>query len=248
MRNYFVALFVVLLACWNVAAQATPEQGNPVVSSTSWTAAFADLAGVDDSVFLADASLRHPPEYELKPSDIVTVGKAEVFVCAGYEKMMQTISETLASSSCKVVRITTENSIEKVLSETKKIAEATGTTPRTDSYVAAVEKGRVLVQSSGLEKMKVLCHKMQLPLAKDLGLNIVGVFGPAAATSAEIADARKAGYDLVIDNVHNPVASPLVEVSGAKLVIWRNFPSSVERDALVHVVEENIKSLQDVAK
>ena len=40
-----------------------------VVASTSWTAAFADLAGIDNVTSIAPASLRHPPEYEVTVRD-----------------------------------------------------------------------------------------------------------------------------------------------------------------------------------
>ena len=36
-----------------------------VVASTSWAAAFADIAGADEVESIAPVNLRHPPEYEL---------------------------------------------------------------------------------------------------------------------------------------------------------------------------------------
>jgi zinc transport system substrate-binding protein len=89
-----------------------------------------------------------------------------------------------------------------------------------------------------------MVHAMQVPLAKDLGLDIKATFGSAPATAAQIADAATGAYGIIIDNVHNPVAGPLAEVSpSSKLVVWRNFPETVGDDALTSMVEQNIDVL-----
>ncbi|NLC93765.1 MAG: hypothetical protein GX677_09980 [Treponema sp.] len=81
-------------------------------------------------------------------------------------------------------------------------------------------------------------------MAKDLGFENITVFGPGPVTSEQIADAKNTKYDFIIDNVHNPVGSPLVEVSPkSKYVIWRNFPETIEKNALLHVVQSNINAL-----
>lgn len=228
-----------------IQAQQAAENQMNVLASTSWTAAFADLAGVDSVDFLAPASLRHPPEYELVPSDIVRVKNADVIVAAGYEKMMETIADSLAGKNTPVVKITTENSIEKVTSETAKIAAVTGTTPRLDSYIKTVEDGRAMVAASSQGK-RVYCHKMQTPLAEDLGLEIVGTFGPAPVNAEQIAFASQGDFDFIIDNVHNPITGPFKEVTGKPVVTWRNFPAKVEKGALEKVVKENIEALKAV--
>jgi len=243
-----ISLAIVLLVAVSLFAQAAIEQqssSTDVLASTSWTAAFADLAGVDSIDALAPASLRHPPEYELVPSDIVKVRAAKVFITAGYEKMMETIKETVATTDCVLIKISTQNSIEKVTIETKKIADVTGTAPRIEGYVNAVKSGAEYVAASNRGK-KVFCHSMQIYLAKDLGLEIVGTYGPAPATADQIRACAESGADFIIDNVHNPIASPLKEASGLPVVVWRNFPERVERDALQHVVEENIEALKQV--
>ena len=43
-----------------------------VVASTSWSAAFADIAGADEVESIAPVNLRHPPEYEITVSDTIT--------------------------------------------------------------------------------------------------------------------------------------------------------------------------------
>ncbi len=214
------------------------------IASTAWTAGFMDLAGIDDVHTIAPADLRHPPEYELIPSDIQLLTEGDLFVYAGYEVMMETISESVPAGHRKDLRITTENDLENVKAMAALIAEAAGTEPRTEEYEKAILEGRSFVEENGLSSLKLLCHRMQLPLAEDLGLEAAGVFGPAPMTSSQILDAARGGYDLIIDNVHNPVAGPAAEVSDAAVAVWRNFPSSAERGAFTAMIRENIEALE----
>ena len=81
-------------------------------------------------------------------------------------------------------------------------------------------------------------------LAADLGFTVAETFGPEAVTANQIANAKTGGCDIIIDNVHNPVGSPLAEVApNAAYIVWRNFPDKVERNALLHVIRENIAAL-----
>lgn len=214
------------------------------VASTSWVAAFMDLAGIDDVVTIAPASLRHPPEYELTPSDVMTVLDADIFCYAGYERMMSTISSALGKGGVSE-KVKTENNLENVLSEAGRIAALAGTEPRTEEYEKAILEGRELVKEHGLDKLRAYVNINQTPLAYDLGLNVTGVFGSGALSASQIADAASGSYDIIIDNVHNPVAGPAAEVSGLPMAIWRNFPERTGRDALTEVIRGNIKALKE---
>jgi hypothetical protein len=224
------------------------EQAKNYVASTSWTAAFAELAGLDDVVTIAPASLRHPPEYEIKASDIANLMDADLFVYAGYERMMNTIQESAQLPQEKQIKITTANNMDNVRLQTAAIAELAGTqetnAKRVDAYAAVIEAGRAEVVRQGLDKVPAMVHAMQVPLAKDLGLDVRATFGSAPATAAQISDAATGTYGIIIDNIHNPVAGPLAEVSpSSKLVVWRNFPETVGGDALRTMVEANIEAL-----
>lgn len=217
-----------------------------VLASTSWTAAFADLAGVDNVKSIAPTSLRHPPEYEVTVSDIEKISSSNIFIYAGFERMMKTLGDAVGNTI--MLKIKCDNSIETVEESAGVISAVTGTQEesviRVTKYIKAIEKGKTLVEKRGLKNKKILCNKNQIYLAKDLGLNVSATFGPGPVTSAQIADAKTGNYDLIIDNVHNPVGMPLVEVSpNSKYIIWRNFPEVIERDALLHVIEKNIDSI-----
>lgn len=245
-----VTLLVISLSLFaaGVSEQAPKTAEGTVIASTSWTAAFADLGGADSVQFIAPATLAHPPEYEITVSDVLKIGKAEHFIYAGYERMMQSMGDAIGSSGASMLKITTDNSISNVQEQAAIIAEVLSqqkeSQKRVAEYVRTVTDGKQAVADKGFDQMKVYCHAMQIFLAEDLGLQIGGTFGPGPLTASQIAEVAKGGYDIIIDNVHNPIASPLLEVSPeSKIVVWRNFPKSVERGSLQKMVQENIDSL-----
>lgn len=248
MKKFFVLMTAVLASSLSgLSAQASMEStAHTAVASTSWTAAFADLAGVDDIAVIAPSELRHPPEHELTPSDIIEIQNATFFIYAGYERMMTTIQEGIPSGDRVDIAITTENDRQTVIEMAERIASYTGTTPRYEGYVETVNEGRRMVEELSLDELEVCCHTMQVPLAEDLGLNIVAIFGGNELSAGQIQEAAESDYDLIIDNYHNPVATLLAEVSDAELVIWRNFPETSGRNALQEMVKDNIDALSEL--
>ncbi len=251
-----LTILALLLLSLTLFAEGTQEKAPTsgasrtisVIASTSWTAAFADLGGAQKVEIIAPASLIHPPEYEITVSDVMKIDKADYFIYAGYERMMKSMGDSISKTNTDLIQITTDNSIENVTKQAALIASALKSQyyseDRVYDYVEAVKKGERSVAKKGLDKQKVYCHAMQIFLAKDLGLEVGGTFGPGPLTASQIAEVAKGGYDIIIDNVHNPIASPLLEVSPTtRLVVWRNFPETVERGSLQKMVEQNIASL-----
>lgn len=247
----FVAVLAAVISVMPARnAKKSNAKKSAVVASTSWSAAFADIAGVDKVTAIAPANLRHPPEYEITVRDIVRVQDSDIFIFAGFERMMQTLGTALSSdyedAKPLQVKVTLDNSIATVTSETRKIAAITHTEveneERLAEYVGVIEDAKKRFEGKTL---RVLCNKNQTYLAKDLGFEIAGIFGPGEVTSEQILDAQSNNYDLIIDNVHNPVGAPLAEVApDAKYVSWRNFPEKVERGALVKVIKANIAAVE----
>lgn len=222
-------------------------QSKKVVASTSWAAAFADIAGADEVESIAPVNLRHPPEYEITVSDVQKISDSEVFIFAGFERMMKTLGTKVPNKGVSV-QVVLDNSLATVKESTLKIAQALGTEEiqkaRFAEYEKLVKDGQKKALKKKLNKKKVLCNKNQTYLAKELGLDIVGVFGPGPVSAEELLEAKKAGYDLIIDNIHNPTGKPVTEIlPKAKYIEWRNFPTAVEHDALKKVVADNIDSL-----
>jgi hypothetical protein len=252
MKKIFISFILfsllVLSACkGNRTTKKSEEKAGPViVASTSWTAAFADIAGADKVEIIAPANLRHPPEYEITVDDIVKIQNSQFFIFAGFERMMKTLGDAVGET--QMVKIRCDNSYQTVASEAGKIAELLGTKDECEKRLASdketIEQGKKILEEKSLAGVRVLCNANQIYLAKDLGLEIAGTFGPGPVTSDQIADAKTAGYVYIIDNVHNPVGGPLAEVApDSKYIIWRNFPESVKRAALEEVISKNIEQL-----
>lgn len=236
-------LSIALIAILGAAVFAAGKNEKKVVASTSWTAAFVDIAGVKTKDAIAPASLRHPPEYEITVSDIQKISKCDVFVFAGFERMMKTIGTSVGN--VEMVKVRCDNSIENVSAECRKLAKIFGTEKECEKnlseYISVITKAKADLEKKGYAGAKVFCNINQIYLAKDLGFEVADTFGPGPVTSEQIAKAKANDYVFIIDNVHNPVAQPLVEVSPeSKYVIWRNFPEKVENKALLKVIQANI--------
>lgn len=238
---------ISLLFAASLLAAALWAAPKKVVASTSWAAAFADIAGADEVESIAPVNLRHPPEYEITVSDVQKISDSEVFVFAGFERMMKTLGTKVPNKGVSV-QIVLDNSLATVKESTLKIAQELGTEDiqkaRYAEYEKLVKDGQKKALKKKLNKKKVLCNKNQTYLAKELGLEIAAVFGPGPVSAEELLEAKKAGYDLIIDNIHNPTGKPVTEIlPKAKYIEWRNFPTAVEHDALKKVVKDNIDLL-----
>ncbi len=249
-KKLAISLLLIALAASMASAAGwkKKKKKSSVTASTSWTAAFADIAGVDSVNTIAPASMRHPPEYEITVDDILTVNKSKVFIYAGFERMMQTLGSNGGTSSVQMVQISCDNSVATVTASAEKIAAVTGTQAkmkeRLAEYTDYIAAAAADIEKKGLKGARVLCNKNQIYLAKDLGLDVAATFGPGPVTSAQIADAQAGGYAFIIDNVHNPVGQPLAEVApDAAYIIWRNFPEETGRGALLTVVKQNVTQL-----
>lgn len=247
-KTVLTILCLNLLICGSLFGKSNKAAASTsgVVASTSWTAAFADIAGADQVDVIAPANLRHPPEYEITVGDIQKINDSKYFIYAGFERMMKTLGDSVGKT--EMVKVRCDNSVKNVLIQSRKIASLLGTEDvcekRIQEYLDVEEYGKKTVTKKGLTGAKVLCNVNQIYLAEDLGFEVAATFGPGPVTADQIADAKTGNYVLIIDNVHNPVGSPLVEVSPeSKYVIWRNFPESVERGALVRVIKANIEAL-----
>ena len=247
MKKFLAVILFAFISLGAFAGGAKDKNSNPdFIASTSWTAAFADLAGIDDVSCIAPASLRHPPEYEITVSDIQKITESKYFIYAGFERMMQTLGNSVGT--VQMVKISCDNSIATVKKNAALLSEITGTQEESAKRVAAYENAILTaarqLEELGLKGAPVLCNANQVYLAKDLGLTVAATFGPGPVTASQIADAKVGNYVFIIDNVHNPVGQPLAEVAPkSKYVIWRNFPEQTERNALLKVIEGNIKTL-----
>jgi zinc transport system substrate-binding protein len=222
-----LSVFLAALAFASAAGADSPR----VVATTGWVAAFIRSAGFTGPIrVLAPFDLQHPPEYELKPSDVQAVAEADVIVYAGYERMASRLREVTGNSRVRMLQITTDHGLATIRQSLRAISDALGTTTRAEESVLAIqafyESWRRELAAAGWSGAPALAHVMHKPLLEELGFRIVGVFGPAPLEATRIRDLSGLGARLIVDNVHNPVASPLREtVKDARYLALRNFPS-----------------------
>jgi ABC-type Zn uptake system ZnuABC Zn-binding protein ZnuA len=72
-----------------------------VVASTSWVAARA--GGAEHIRVLAPAELRHPPEYELKPSDLAAASRAGLVLYAEWDTFARRLKEAAGAAYAELI-------------------------------------------------------------------------------------------------------------------------------------------------
>jgi zinc transport system substrate-binding protein len=250
--------FAVALLAAAAGAGAMPARegdGEPtaaqevIVATTAWTAAFVRLAGGEEIRVLAPYEMRHPPEYELRPSDIDAVARARLIVFAGYETMVEKLKDTAGRGDIATVQIDTRNDLPTIRASVEKIAATLGTEETARENLEQLERWfadwRQEIVRLGLGGAPILVHFHQRPLAEELGFQIAGVFGPGPLEPAGIVTLSTQPVELIIDNWHNEVGQPLEEtIPGARRVSWLNFPGSFGTRSLMDVLEHNRQELR----
>ena len=98
-----------------------------VVASTSWTGAIAEAAGADEIRILAPFELKHPPEYDYRPSDIARLRFASLLVYGGYEPFVKKLAVAAGLPPDKMMVIVTSNDPDNQKKQARLLAEKLGT-------------------------------------------------------------------------------------------------------------------------
>lgn len=217
----------LLLAAALAALPLFADPAPRVVASTSWTAAFARAAGATDIVTIAPLELKHPPEYELKPSDLQAVSGARFLVHSGYERFAKRLAETAGSAGLSVATVYTDNIPSTFKEEARKLALLFGTTSAYESWAAvfdaSTEAMRARVAAAFPDK-RVVAHKFLKTYAEWLGFEVVGTFGPGELSPALLLELAGSKPALVIDNYHNASGASVAAATQAPVVTLINFP------------------------
>ncbi|MFE2284649.1 metal ABC transporter solute-binding protein, Zn/Mn family [Streptomyces sp. NPDC059443] len=211
--------------------EASPHSGKPpvVVVTTTWEGAFAKAAGAEDVKVIVPQSVRHAPDYDPKPSDLVAVSKADFVLYAPFEPYAPKIKEA-AGSKAQLVEVGLDNDPDKVKSEVTRLGKLFGTEAAAAKWTASfdTEYGRVSkeVQASwpGGKSPAVISQVFSTWSAKLAGATTVGTYGPEAVTPAQLADLSAKKPLLVLDNAHMSTG-PVLPGSGAKQVEIVNYPA-----------------------
>ena len=224
-----------------------------VVASTSWTAGFAYLAGAQDVHILAPIDLRHPPEYELRPSDMVRVSEADVIIFGGYERMVGRLIEASQNQGAIALEVATTYTREMLEQGVMAIAQVLGTesTAQTnlEDLFGFMDQWAEELRSLGLQDTSVVAHQFQRQLLEDLGVRVVASFGPGPLEAQTIGRIRDLNPGLLVDNWHNPVAQPLAEVlPGVPVVELINFPGTLDATRIPDVFRFNRNAILEALK
>jgi zinc transport system substrate-binding protein/iron/zinc/copper transport system substrate-binding protein len=239
-----IALFVA--GCGKEEKQAVEstksESTVTVVASTSWEAMYAKAAGVKEVTILAPVEMKHPMEYDFKPSDIEKVNKADLVLYSEYEPFMGKIFESATIDQDKRLALMIENTPDNIKAQVAAIAEKLNTgvdltvfnKEVDDLYQSIQEKASTLDASA----RKVVVQAYMVPVAKSLGLEVIGVFGPEEVTAAKVTELANAKPALVIDNFHMPAGAEIAKVANVSNIEFRNFPKSDDQ-TLLQLIKEN---------
>ena len=219
-----------------------------VIATSSWTAAYAEAAGVDNVIVLAPFEMEHPSEYELRPGDILKLMNADVIIYAGYEVMTERLKKGLDIPQDKLLLVDTDYSYEKIEKSIMSIAAKLGTESAARKNLLdirnAFDEGRRVVSEKNISRHPVVAHRFQSSLVSELGLVPVATFGPASPEASAIAGISKIQAPLIIDNIHNPVGLPFKEVSpNARLIKLLNFPGMHGTKTITDVIRYNVASI-----
>src|SRR3972149_10697958 len=162
-----------------------------IVASTSLAGAIAKAAGAKEVRIIVSSEMRHPPEYDLKPSDLLKFEGARVVIYGGYERMVSKLLETSKNKNILAIQINTDTSPENLISQARKISE-----------VLKTEKEGQVWEKKFLEKLKELqkkispfsgkraiVHRFAQPFAQWAGLQVVQIVSPGELTPKVIGDA-----------------------------------------------------------
>lgn len=248
LSTVFIVLSILLFFMIFNFTSCVKTSSSKYVASTSWVAAFAQMAGIENVDTIAPANLRHPPEYEITADDILKVTDCEIFMYAGYERMMKTIANASEINEDKIIKVKTTNTEKNICAMVNMLSQEAGTQKSAqknlDEYIKYIEETRAQIKALGIDKKSFYVNVNQEEFAADLGINIAGTFGPSPLTSAQLEEIALNKYDYIIDNIHNPVAEPAKEVSAeSKIIMWRNFPDMMEDKTLLNIIKNNCEML-----
>lgn len=243
----FILCYFLATLCIVLSTSATRgDEKIIVVASTSWTGAIAEAAGADEVRILAPFELKHPPEYDYRPSDISQLRFARLLVYGGYEPFVKKLAVAAGLPRDKMIAIATSNDPDNLKKQARFLAEKMGTQKREAAWEKAMDKALADIQQQAqknkISRKKVLVQKYQLPFVKWLGFDVIGVFSADELSPNKVMEYARMKPDMIIDNFHNPQGQPIAEITKCDYVALINFPSANAR-TLIELLKENATRL-----
>jgi hypothetical protein len=242
-RMSFLMFLIGWIGFLNLPLSASAQEA--VVASTSLAGAIAKAAGAKEVRVMVSTEMRHPPEYDLKPSDLMKFEGAKVIIYGGYERMVSKLLETSQNKNILAIQINTDTSPENLISQARKISEIL----KTEKEEKAWEE-RFIGRLKELQKKispysgkRAVVHKFAQPFAQWAGLQVVQTVTPGELTPKVIGDSVAKHPDLVVDIYHLPVAQVIAENAKCKYIQVINFPGVGNTESLDDLFEYNAMQL-----
>lgn len=189
--------------------------GPVVVATSTWEAALAKAAGAKNVRYIVPASIRHAPDYDLKPSDLTAVAGADYVLYASFEPWAEKIKEA-AGSRGKLIQVNLDNTPAAAKAEVTKLGKEFGT-----ERAAAKWKSTFTTEWASLAKQvkatwpggkapAVASQKFTTWAAELAGAKVVGTYGPEAVTPAQLSalSAKKPAFVLDNENMSTGTVLP----------------------------------------
>ncbi|HOX15985.1 MAG TPA: zinc ABC transporter substrate-binding protein [Smithellaceae bacterium] len=243
---YSLCFFLTILWILLSTSLALAENEIIIVASTSWVGAIAEAAGADEVRILAPFELKHPPEYDYRPSDIAQLRSARLLVYGGYEPFVKKLAVAARLPRERMIVIVTSNDPDNLKKQARFLAEKMGTQKREADWEKALNKALADIQKQAkknkISQKRVLVQKYQVPLVKWLGFDVIGAFNTDELSPNKVMEYAMMKPDMVIDNFHNPQGKPIAEIAKCDYVAIINFPSANAR-SLIELLKENATKL-----
>lgn len=233
-------LLSMVILCLSFSVQAQKK----IVASTSWVGAIVEASGIENITVLAPIELRHPPEYDYKPADIVNVLEADYVVWGGYEPFIKKLALAHPGLESKFVQVRTTNIPDNLISQTRMLASLFQTEEKQkrweEVFLKEIEdfKNRAIIAKVQEKTVAVNVHQNEF--LTWLGYKPFFVFGGEQLTPMDIATILQKNPDLIVDNYNSQDGKVMID--NAAYVILFNFPTK-DFPTLLDVMRENIKRL-----
>jgi zinc transport system substrate-binding protein/iron/zinc/copper transport system substrate-binding protein len=216
-----------------------------VVASTSLAGAIAKAAGAKEVRVIVSSEMRHPPEYDLKPSDLLKFEGSKIVIYGGYERMVSKLLETSKNKNILAIQINTDTSPENLISQARRIAEVLKTEKEEQIWEKIFSEKLMELQKKihPFSGKRAVVHRFAQPFAQWAGLHMVQIISPGELTPKVIGDAVAKNPELVIDIYHFPVAQVIAENAKCKYILVINFPGVENTKTLEDIFEYNSKEL-----
>ncbi|MEU9497857.1 ABC transporter substrate-binding protein [Streptomyces sp. NPDC048196] len=204
--------------------------GPVVVATSSWEAALAKAAGAKNVKYIVPASIRHAPDYDLKPSDLTKVADADYVLYASFEPFAGRIKEA-AGSKAKLVEVTLDNDPAATEAGVGKLGKLFGTEKAAGKWNAkfAGQRKKLAEQVKsawpGGKRPIVVAQAFTTWAAKLAGAQLAGTYGPDQVTPAQLSKLSAKKPTFVLDN-ENMSSGTVLPGSGARQLDIVNYPGA----------------------